>query len=811
MSLLSNPNPIRLGKYQSWVSPWYENNLVYSSLIYTDLYVNEFLNGIYYKLKIPTSIPMIRELGYEQLMISLKSFISFHKRRSRLELGLQYLNIIKVKHRKILFFFRRVLKNNKKNKYYLLNILNNTKKHYLKNIYFSNFLISNNNIIDIKNKKRNINIKKINFLISNRNYLKIKKNKYFFLLKQLYYNIFNKRKVQYKIDINIKKYIRNNIKYFLQRKKKKLNINIKRKKKNIYKYKNKKKLNIFKYKKYQFKKNRLYKKMFYKSKKKTRLFLYKLKFRKNRRYRFKEYQKELYLLRSIKRRMMRKDILLNKKKKYFFNYYNKISNLNIKILQHNLLFQWFLDKIIYWVCLLLLQSFTIVFLFIGNLNVNDISKKNNKFFLNWKNLIKEKIKNLLFFFKKNELLKSNTIDSLLIMSYSTFIDIFPKENILNLGKKNFSYNRIKSYYRLKKRNIRRKKKKEFELRYAPKIHVLSYRLMNTTRKWLKKYYRFNLYRQLNLKIKYTLSNYLHQSVLYIHHYRKFSFLRLDNTKILGDYIKFLMKYENKNPSILKKIVKIHSKQRSNCRKRSYTLMRFLHKLRNKIIFKLNLSKKKYRNYFISTGILSRNKIEKKLIISKQDRKYYIKKYVYRMYKKKLKKKYIKNRKHLFFNKNNIKSNEIKLLFNKNVHNIKIKDKQLYIKKINNLISNNSNINNILKTIKVKSSNLNLLDNLFNVWKFQFRDLSYKRYPLIGMRIECNGPTKKGRRTRTHLYNEWVDFYTLPGKMPLVTVMSDVQYWQTYGLTERAAIGIKLWMYFYSPIYSKLTRKLLNKE
>ena len=96
-------------------------------------------------------------------------------------------------------------------------------------------------------------------------------------------------------------------------------------------------------------------------------------------------------------------------------------------------------------------------------------------------------------------------------------------------------------------------------------------------------------------------------------------------------------------------------------------------------------------------------------------------------------------------------------------------------------------------------------------RFQFSNFAYKRYPLIGMRIELNGPAKKGRRTQSYLYNEWVDFYRLPGKMPLVTVMSDIRYWQSYGLTQRASIGIKLWMYFYSPFYSKNTKKLLNKE
>ena len=80
-----------------------------------------------------------------------------------------------------------------------------------------------------------------------------------------------------------------------------------------------------------------------------------------------------------------------------------------------------------------------------------------------------------------------------------------------------------------------------------------------------------------------------------------------------------------------------------------------------------------------------------------------------------------------------------------------------------------------------------------------------------MRIELSGPSKKGRRTQTHLYSEWVDSYTLPGRMPLVTIMNDIEYWQSYGLTQRAAIGIKVWMHFHTLRYSALRKKELNSK
>jgi hypothetical protein len=88
-------------------------------------------------------------------------------------------------------------------------------------------------------------------------------------------------------------------------------------------------------------------------------------------------------------------------------------------------------------------------------------------------------------------------------------------------------------------------------------------------------------------------------------------------------------------------------------------------------------------------------------------------------------------------------------------------------------------------------------------------LKYKKYPLIGIRIELSGPTKKGRRTQTHLYNEWVDFYTLPGKMQLVKIINDIKYWQSYGLTQRASIGIKVWMHFHTIRYSELRKNIIE--
>lgn len=88
------------------------------------------------------------------------------------------------------------------------------------------------------------------------------------------------------------------------------------------------------------------------------------------------------------------------------------------------------------------------------------------------------------------------------------------------------------------------------------------------------------------------------------------------------------------------------------------------------------------------------------------------------------------------------------------------------------------------------------------WKRKIRIFGYKNNSLIGIRVECNGPTRKGKRTRMITYNEWVNYYKLPGKMPYNTKMTDLHYWQSFARTKRAAIGIKLWLFFRTNLYSE---------
>lgn len=113
--------------------------------------------------------------------------------------------------------------------------------------------------------------------------------------------------------------------------------------------------------------------------------------------------------------------------------------------------------------------------------------------------------------------------------------------------------------------------------------------------------------------------------------------RINDPKLLGDYMKFMMKSEYRNPSILRKIVAIHSSQSKKCRKRTYFLMKKLLKFKRKINYKLNLFYCKYLNTrYIKKYI--KKKFTKKMHSRYDDVKYFKKKYNFYSKKSNLKKK-----------------------------------------------------------------------------------------------------------------------------------------------------------------------------
>jgi len=167
---------------------------------------------------------------------------------------------------------------------------------------------------------------------------------------------------------------------------------------------------------------------------------------------------------------------------------------------------------------------------------------------------------------------------------------------------------------------------------------------------------------------------------------------------------------------------------------------------------------------------------------------------------KLKKRYVYIKK---FKKWKIKKKYINIL--KQTINFKYKLPEIkYINLNNNLLKYKKKKESLL-TIKKNKLKRKRIEKVLFKWKLRFIRYGKKHFPLIGIRIECNGPTRKGKRTKMVTYDECVKYDKLSGKMPHVTKMADLYYWQTYARVRRAAIGIKIWMYYNTPIYE------LNKK
>lgn len=106
----------------------------------------------------------------------------------------------------------------------------------------------------------------------------------------------------------------------------------------------------------------------------------------------------------------------------------------------------------------------------------------------------------------------------------------------------------------------------------------------------------------------------------------------------------------------------------------------------------------------------------------------------------------------------------------------------------------------------------IINNFLNVVKF-FDDLYNneilsKRYPLLGLRIECNGPTKRGKQARIIAYHQVIKNHQLFGRMPNKSILADIDYYQSFARTKQGSIGIKVWVFFYSKTYDK-TKKLIS--
>jgi hypothetical protein len=112
-------------------------------------------------------------------------------------------------------------------------------------------------------------------------------------------------------------------------------------------------------------------------------------------------------------------------------------------------------------------------------------------------------------------------------------------------------------------------------------------------------------------------------------------------------------------------------------------------------------------------------------------------------------------------------------------------------------------------VKILSLFRNNKKNFFSIFmniRSLFEELYYnevlaKKYPLIGIRIECNGPPKRGRQARLVAYHQIVKNYKLFGKMPNKSILADIDYFQSFARTKQGSIGIKVWVFFYSKTYN----------
>lgn len=131
----------------------------------------------------------------------------------------------------------------------------------------------------------------------------------------------------------------------------------------------------------------------------------------------------------------------------------------------------------------------------------------------------------------------------------------------------------------------------------------------------------------------------------------------------------------------------------------------------------------------------------------------------------------------------LKKNKLKLK-----KNILIKAKKL--KKLNKLLSKNKTLY-FFNFVKIKK----IVEDFF------LSDVLAKKYPLVGLRIECNGPPKRGKQAKLIAYHQIIKDYKLFGKMPNKSILADIDYYQSFARTKQGTIGIKVWVFFYSKTYN----------
>ena len=88
-----------------------------------------------------------------------------------------------------------------------------------------------------------------------------------------------------------------------------------------------------------------------------------------------------------------------------------------------------------------------------------------------------------------------------------------------------------------------------------------------------------------------------------------------------------------------------------------------------------------------------------------------------------------------------------------------------------------------------------------LWKFD----AQKRTSCLGIKIECIGTSKKGRRAKRTAYADWIRDPRYSHRMPNNTFNADIDYYQTYAVKRSSSIGVKVWLFLRSKIQNQSRR------
>lgn len=127
------------------------------------------------------------------------------------------------------------------------------------------------------------------------------------------------------------------------------------------------------------------------------------------------------------------------------------------------------------------------------------------------------------------------------------------------------------------------------------------------------------------------------------------------------------------------------------------------------------------------------------------------------------------------------------------------------------IHNQVALRSIFKKVRIwqleNNEHRNFLDNLFFKYQTEGKFIEYlnqfalKRYPILGIRVECSGTVKKGTRKQKIFYGDWIKDFDENTKSPNNTFSADLDYYQSFAIVKSSTLGIKVWVFFKTHLYN----------